>query len=705
MKSKFFALIMLITCIFLLVSCDEPLTVTFSANGGTFNDGETEIKVEIDEGELIAMPKEPTREGYTFSGWSKKDDAVDLWNFDSDKVTKNITFYAVWSKESHIHSFANYVSDNNATCISDGTMTAKCDDCDETDTKPDLDSRLQHVIITHEAKEATCTEKGYKAYNTCANCDYTTYESIEAQGHYYIWDYNDTEHWQKCSKCNEKKSVVIHTLNLAGRCDCGYGCQHEVGIAATCTSQAVCSKCENPFGKFAEHTPTEIPEKAPTCTETGLTLGSKCSVCDEILKAQILILAKRHSWDDGEVSTEPTCTEKGVKTFECDNCDATKTEDVNANGHNYSSVVTNKTCAANGRITFTCPTCDDTYEEIIAPISISIAHIGTSSSTMNGYGRFSLSYKITTSDGYGIVLCKMELFKTSSANSVSQMDYTDFSDSNYQVSYTGYEDTINEYYLVITTKDDANNITICKVDLGSTVITEQYVKDDHNYSDIDDKCILCGKLIDYTEGLRYELINNETEYAVSSIGNATDVDIIIPRTYNGKLVTAIGESAFQGDKTIKSIRLHSEITSIGDDAFMCSSLSLINFPNSLKTIGRTAFSSTEIIGELTLPNSVTSIGSSAFCLNEFNSFKLSSSINTLSYNIFGCCTNLTSLTLSKSVQHIKDAALSGCENLTDIVFEGTKAEWSTITKEAGWDAGTGNYIIHCTDGDLTKAEA
>ena len=43
-----------------------------------------------------------------------------------------------------------------------------------------------------------------------------------------------------------------------------------------------------------------------------------------------------HDWDEGVITTEPTCTTKGVKTFTCNNCKTTKTEEVKALGHDYS---------------------------------------------------------------------------------------------------------------------------------------------------------------------------------------------------------------------------------------------------------------------------------------------------------------------------------------------------------------------------------
>lgn len=67
----------------------------------------------------------------------------------------------------------------------------------------------------------------------------------------------------------------------------------------------------------AKHTPVAIPAVAPTCTKTGLTEGSKCEVCETVLKEQEEVKALGHDWDEGKVTKEPTCKEKGIKLFTC----------------------------------------------------------------------------------------------------------------------------------------------------------------------------------------------------------------------------------------------------------------------------------------------------------------------------------------------------------------------------------------------------
>lgn len=43
----------------------------------------------------------------------------------------------------------------------------------------------QHSLAHHDGKDATCTENGWEAYDTCRNCDYTSYKTIHALGHEY----------------------------------------------------------------------------------------------------------------------------------------------------------------------------------------------------------------------------------------------------------------------------------------------------------------------------------------------------------------------------------------------------------------------------------------------------------------------------------------------------------------------------------------
>ncbi len=91
------------------------------------------------------------------------------------------------------HSFTNYVSDNNATCTQDGTKTAKCDRCNETDTVKDIDSKLHHSyteqIVSDEylAAPATCTKKATYYYSCkCGATGIKTFEYGSTTDHNFV---------------------------------------------------------------------------------------------------------------------------------------------------------------------------------------------------------------------------------------------------------------------------------------------------------------------------------------------------------------------------------------------------------------------------------------------------------------------------------------------------------------------------------------
>ena len=62
------------------------------------------------------------------------------------------------------------------------------------------------------------------------------------------------------------------------------------------------------------------------------------------------------SWDEGVVTTEPTCTEDGVRTYTCAACGATRTEAIPATGHvaDEGKVTKEPTCTEDGVRTYTC---------------------------------------------------------------------------------------------------------------------------------------------------------------------------------------------------------------------------------------------------------------------------------------------------------------------------------------------------------------
>lgn len=182
-------------------------------------------------------------------------------------------------------------------------------------------------------KDATCTEDGYTGDTVCAICgkEITKGEAIEAKGHIEAID-----------------AAVEPTCTEPGKTE-GKHC-------SVCNEVLVAQEVIPATG----HKEETIPGKEATCTDTGLTDGTRCSVCGTVIKAQEEIPAKGHSWNEGEITTSPTCENAGVKTYTCTVCNATKTEAIDATGHTPVEVAEQPaTCTEAGHTAGTkCSVCD-----------------------------------------------------------------------------------------------------------------------------------------------------------------------------------------------------------------------------------------------------------------------------------------------------------------------------------------------------------
>ena len=182
-------------------------------------------------------------------------------------------------------------------------------------------------------KDATCTEDGYTGDTVCAICgkEITKGETIQSKGHTEVIDARVEPTCTKSGKTEGKHCSVCNAIIVA-----------QTEIPAT------------------GHTEKTVVGKPATCTETGLTDGISCSVCGTVIKAQEEIPAKGHSWNEGEITTSPTCENAGVKTYTCTVCNATKTEAIDATGHTPVEVAEQPaTCTEAGHTAGTkCSVCD-----------------------------------------------------------------------------------------------------------------------------------------------------------------------------------------------------------------------------------------------------------------------------------------------------------------------------------------------------------
>ena len=285
------------------------------------------------------------------------------------------------------HAYSEeWTVDKEATCEEAGSKSHHC-------TRPGCDSKTDVTVIEalghewgegKETKAPTCTEAGEKTY-TCTRCNATKTEAIEALGHAY------SEEWtvDKEATCEEAGSKSHHCTRPG--CDSKTDVTviealgHEWGEgketkAPTCTEAGektyTCTRCNATKTEAIEalgHAYSEewTVDKEATCEEAG-SKSHHCTRpgCDS--KSDVTVIeALGHEWGEGKETKAPTCTEAGEKTYTCTRCNATKTEEVAALGHDYSdewTVDKEATTTETGSKSHHCKVCGDKTDVTIIPM-------------------------------------------------------------------------------------------------------------------------------------------------------------------------------------------------------------------------------------------------------------------------------------------------------------------------------------------------
>ena len=198
-----------------------------------------------------------------------------------------------------------------ATCTKDGSHdeVIYCTVCKtEISRKTITDKATGHkaqAAVKENVKAPTCTAAGsHDEVVYCSVCQTEisrTTVTDKALGH--NWD-------STTGKCKRCETACDHKWTN-GKCDtCGYACQHVGG-------DAVKEK--------------EVPA---TCTKDGSHDDVVyCTICKaEVSRTNVVDKATGHKWDDGVVTTQPTTSKEGVKTFTCTVCKETKTETIDKLG-------------------------------------------------------------------------------------------------------------------------------------------------------------------------------------------------------------------------------------------------------------------------------------------------------------------------------------------------------------------------------------
>lgn len=237
-----------------------------------------------------------------------------------------------------------------ATCTEKGIRTYTCQSCGITRTE-DIPA-LGHKAVTDTAVAATCETDGKTEGSHCSVCGkvLTEQKTVKATGH--DWDEGKIT---KAATC-EEKGVKTYTCRICKKTRTedvsalGHQAVTDAAVAATCetdgkTEGSHCSVCgkvlvKQESVKATGHKAVTDEAVAATCETDGKTEGSHCSVCGKVLTEQKTIPAFGHTWNTGKITKEAACETKGVKTYTCETCKKTRTEEFPALVHKFGAWVT-----------------------------------------------------------------------------------------------------------------------------------------------------------------------------------------------------------------------------------------------------------------------------------------------------------------------------------------------------------------------------
>ena len=194
---------------------------------------------------------------------------------------------------------------------------------------------LQHNEVKVPAVPATCTEDGLTEGSKCSLCGKVFVEQtvVPATGHTPGPEATCTQD-QVCTVCGE---VLVEKKGHTA----GEAVQENVK-PATCTEGGsyeeviLCTVCGEELSRTpvtveaTGHMPETVAGRQPTCTETGLTDGVKCSACGTLLEEQTSLPALGHTFGEWTVSSEAGVLKEGEEVRTCQRCGVTETRAIAA---------------------------------------------------------------------------------------------------------------------------------------------------------------------------------------------------------------------------------------------------------------------------------------------------------------------------------------------------------------------------------------
>lgn len=537
-----------------------------------------------------------------------------------------------------------------------------------------------HDLTKVSAKAATCTEAGNIEYYECKDEDcgckklygdpYGQHEiSIDdtvrpALGH------DPEEVASKAPTCTEAGNEKYYKCSRCHKLFSDADAQNEINSDDT-------------VKPALGHNPEEVAAKEATCTEDGYEKHYKCSRCDKLFsdaegKNEIskpkAIKKLGHSWDEGEVTKEPTCEEEGVKTFHCtrNGCSGTKTETISALGHKLKTISEKAPSKTEpGHIKhYECERCGKLFSDangkqelsqdavVIPAMTHTLTFVNAKAATCtedgnnayyecqdedcnchkvyrDKYGQKEVSINDTVVPAIGHKISEVAAKEPTCTEDGHEKHYKCsrcnklFSDAEGEneiekpVAVTKLGHDMKHYEAKKPTHDEDGHIEYYHCNRCGKNFADDDGKTELTDAQIVDPKIGAAELGDEetVKGLIYRVTNPCTDGTgtVMVIGvNNPDANVSIPSTVEIKLetykVTKVGTKAFYGNKTIKTVSIGANVTSIDSYAFYgCSNLTKVSGGAKLQIIGAKAFGNCPRLSSFTITSStLKKIGTYAF---------------------------------------------------------------------------------------------
>ena len=310
--------------------------ITFVANDGEGTMGTQTVK----PNEATALTANSfTRADYDFTGWNTAKDGTGTAYADKANITtnENVTLYAQWTLHKYHVRWLNW--DNKV--LQEGDYTIE----DTVSYEGDLPERPEDDDYTYKFK-------GWVPYDGDAPMDIHKDTDYKAQFDQFkkltvTFDANGGNGTMSSVKIvsNSRYTLPECGFTRGGYDFAGWLITGTVGYDTFETYELHDEEWDGDtlfaFSNLIlkaswedNHSLTEVRDsREPTCTEKGYTGDTYCKVCDKVQETGESIPAKGHSWNEGVITTSPTCENAGAKTYTCTVCNATKTEAITATGH------------------------------------------------------------------------------------------------------------------------------------------------------------------------------------------------------------------------------------------------------------------------------------------------------------------------------------------------------------------------------------